>query len=52
MKGEGPVRVQAALEATGLDVNVVRLQESARTAQLAADALDAALGSIVKRGEK
>jgi Cys-tRNA(Pro) deacylase len=48
MKGKGPVRVQAALEAVGLDVNIVRLQESARTAQLAADALDAALGSIVK----
>jgi Cys-tRNA(Pro) deacylase len=40
--------VQAALEATGLDINIVQLQESARTAQLAADALGAALGSIVK----
>jgi prolyl-tRNA editing enzyme YbaK/EbsC (Cys-tRNA(Pro) deacylase) len=45
---KGPVKVQAALKAAGLDVDVVRLQESARTAQLAADALDTALGSIVK----
>jgi prolyl-tRNA editing enzyme YbaK/EbsC (Cys-tRNA(Pro) deacylase) len=45
---KGPARVQAALEAAGLDVSVVRLQKSARTAQLAADALDTALGSIVK----
>lgn len=45
---EGPERVQIALEAAGLGVSVVRLQESARTAQLAADALDTALGSIVK----
>jgi prolyl-tRNA editing enzyme YbaK/EbsC (Cys-tRNA(Pro) deacylase) len=40
--------VQAALKAAGLDINVVKLHESARTAQLAADALDTALGSIVK----
>ncbi|MEE8391650.1 MAG: YbaK/EbsC family protein [Anaerolineae bacterium] len=45
---KGPVKVQAALKAAGLDVDVVRLQENARTAQLAADALDTALGSIVK----
>ena len=45
---KGSARVQAALEAAGLDINVVRLEESARTAQLAADALDTALGSIVK----
>lgn len=45
---KGPERVQIALEAAGLDVSVARLQESARTAQLAADALDTALGSIVK----
>jgi len=45
---KGPERVQAALKAAGLDVNIVRLQDSARTAQLAADALDTALGSIVK----
>ena len=45
---KGSARVQAALEAAGLDIHVVRLQKSARTAQLAADALDTALGSIVK----
>jgi prolyl-tRNA editing enzyme YbaK/EbsC (Cys-tRNA(Pro) deacylase) len=45
---KGPARVQAALKAAGLDTSIVKLQESARTAQLAADALDTALGSIVK----
>ena len=45
---KGPARVQAALEAAGLDVQVVELEESARTAQLAADALGTQLGSIVK----
>jgi prolyl-tRNA editing enzyme YbaK/EbsC (Cys-tRNA(Pro) deacylase) len=45
---KGPERVQAALEAAGLDINIIKLQESARTAQLAADALGTALGSIVK----
>jgi prolyl-tRNA editing enzyme YbaK/EbsC (Cys-tRNA(Pro) deacylase) len=45
---KGPTRVQAALEAAGLDVQVVELEESARTAQLAADALGTLLGSIVK----
>jgi len=40
--------VQAALKEAGLDINVVKLQKSARTAQLAADALGTALGSIVK----
>lgn len=45
---KGPERVQAALEAAGLNVDIVRLQESTRTAQLAADAIGAALGSIVK----
>jgi prolyl-tRNA editing enzyme YbaK/EbsC (Cys-tRNA(Pro) deacylase) len=45
---KGPERVQAALEAAGLDINVVKLEESARTAQLAADAVGTALGSIVK----
>jgi Cys-tRNA(Pro) deacylase len=48
MKARGTERVQAALEAAGLDVTVVNLQKSARTAQLAADALGADLGSIVK----
>jgi len=45
---KGSERVQAALKAAGLDIGIVTLQESARTAQLAADALDTALGSIVK----
>jgi prolyl-tRNA editing enzyme YbaK/EbsC (Cys-tRNA(Pro) deacylase) len=45
---KGPTRVQAAFEAAGLDVQVVELEESARTAQLAADALGTLLGSIVK----
>ena len=40
--------MQAALKAAGLDTSIVKLEESARTAQLAADALDTALGSIVK----
>ncbi len=48
MKTKGTERVQAALEAAGLDVTVVNLQKSARTAQLAADALGVDLGSIVK----
>ena len=47
-KVKGSARVQAALEAAGLGINIVWLQKSARTAQLAADALDTALGSIVK----
>lgn len=45
---KGPVRVQAALKSAGLDINTITLQKSARTAQLAADALGTALGSIVK----
>jgi prolyl-tRNA editing enzyme YbaK/EbsC (Cys-tRNA(Pro) deacylase) len=45
---KGPARVQAALEAAGLDIAVVTLEQSARTAQLAADALGTTLGSIVK----
>lgn len=44
----GRDRVEAALEAAGLPVEIVELAESARTAQLAADALGTALGSIVK----
>jgi len=48
MKGSGPERVQAALEAAGVETQVVELQESARTAQQAADALSVPLGSIVK----
>jgi Cys-tRNA(Pro) deacylase len=45
---KGPERVQAALEAAGLSIDVVRLSDSARTAQLAAEAIGAELGSIVK----
>ena len=45
---KGSARVQVALEEAGLDTSIIKLQESARTAQLAADALDTALGSIVK----
>jgi prolyl-tRNA editing enzyme YbaK/EbsC (Cys-tRNA(Pro) deacylase) len=45
---KGQERVQAALRAAGLDIDIVHLSESARTAQLAADALNTALGSIVK----
>jgi prolyl-tRNA editing enzyme YbaK/EbsC (Cys-tRNA(Pro) deacylase) len=45
---KGPARVQVALEEAGLDTSIIKLQESARTAQLAADALNTALGSIVK----
>jgi prolyl-tRNA editing enzyme YbaK/EbsC (Cys-tRNA(Pro) deacylase) len=44
----GPERVQAALEAGGLAINVVKLSDSARTAQLAAEAIGTELGSIVK----
>ena len=44
----GRERVEAALQVTGLEIDVLELSESARTAQLAADALDTALGSIVK----
>jgi prolyl-tRNA editing enzyme YbaK/EbsC (Cys-tRNA(Pro) deacylase) len=44
----GPDRVQAALEASGLDIDVVKLSDSARTAQLAAEAIGTELGSIVK----
>ena len=45
---KGPSRVQTALKTAGLDIDIVELQESARTAQLAADALGTILGSIVK----
>jgi Cys-tRNA(Pro) deacylase len=45
---KGPDRVQAALEAAGLAIEVVKLSDSARTAQLAAEAIGAELGSIVK----
>ena len=45
---KGQQRVEAALVAAGLDIDIIHLSESARTAQLAADALSTALGSIVK----
>jgi prolyl-tRNA editing enzyme YbaK/EbsC (Cys-tRNA(Pro) deacylase) len=45
---KGPDRVQAALEAAGLAIEVVKLSDSARTAQLAAEAISTELGSIVK----
>jgi prolyl-tRNA editing enzyme YbaK/EbsC (Cys-tRNA(Pro) deacylase) len=45
---KGPKRVQAALKAAGLEINLVELEKSARTAQLAADAIGTPLGSIVK----
>lgn len=44
----GRERVEGALQAAGLEIDVLELSESARTAKLAADALDTALGSIVK----
>ena len=45
---KGPDRVQAALAAAGLTIQVVKLSDSARTAQLAAEAIGTQLGSIVK----
>jgi prolyl-tRNA editing enzyme YbaK/EbsC (Cys-tRNA(Pro) deacylase) len=45
---KGITRVQAALKTAGLEIDTVTLQKSARTAQLAADALGVPLGSIVK----
>lgn len=45
---KGPARVQAALKEAGVNASIVALQESARTAQQAADALGTPLGSIVK----
>ena len=45
---KGSERVQAALEVAGLAIDVVKLADSARTAQLAAEAIGTELGSIVK----
>jgi len=45
---DGPARVQAALAQAGLPTRVQVLDESARTAVLAAQALGTELGSIVK----
>jgi Cys-tRNA(Pro) deacylase len=40
--------VKTALKAAGLDITILELEESARTARLAAEALGTPLGSIVK----
>lgn len=45
---KGMEHVQAALEAAGLGSSVVKLEDSARTARLAAEAIGTDLGSIVK----
>lgn len=44
----GPEHVQTTLNSAGLDVQIITCEESTRTAQLAAEALKAELGSIVK----
>ena len=44
----GPERVQAALAALGLDITVLRLPGSTKTAIEAAEAVGCALGAIVK----
>jgi Cys-tRNA(Pro) deacylase len=44
----GPERVQAALAALGLETQVVRVPGSAKTAQLAAEAVGCDVGAIVK----
>jgi len=45
---KGPQRVQTALRELGVEIEVLELDASARTAQQAADAIGAKLGSIVK----
>jgi prolyl-tRNA editing enzyme YbaK/EbsC (Cys-tRNA(Pro) deacylase) len=45
---KGSERVQAVLEAAGVAIEVVKLEASTRTAQLAAEAIGTELGSIVK----
>jgi Cys-tRNA(Pro) deacylase len=45
---KGPERVQAALKERGIDIQVLELDASTRTAQQAADAIGTPLGSIVK----
>lgn len=47
-KSDSVQRVQQAADALGLDIEVLTLPVSARTAQLAADGLDCAVGQIVK----
>ena len=44
----GPERVQAALDALGVDAQVVRLPDSTKTAPLAAAAVGCAVAAIVK----
>jgi Cys-tRNA(Pro) deacylase len=45
---KGPQRVQAALRELGVEIEVMELDASTRTAQQAADAIGTELGSIVK----
>jgi len=45
---KGPQRVQAALRELGVNIQVIELDASSRTAQQAADAVNTTLGSIVK----
>jgi len=44
----GPEQVEAALADAALEIEVLQLADSARTAQLAADAIGTPLGTIVK----
>lgn len=44
----GPERVQAALDALGLEIRVVRVPGTAKTAQQAADSVGCAVAAIVK----
>jgi prolyl-tRNA editing enzyme YbaK/EbsC (Cys-tRNA(Pro) deacylase) len=48
MAASGPERVQAALEALGLDIAIMRVPGTAKTAQQAADAAGCPVGAIVK----
>jgi Cys-tRNA(Pro) deacylase len=45
---KGPQRVQSALRELGVEIEIVELEASTRTAQQAADAIGTELGSIVK----
>ncbi len=45
---KGPQRVQAALHELGVDIEILELDASTRTAQQAAEAIGTELGSIVK----
>lgn len=44
----GPERLQAALDALGLDIRVIRVPGTAKTAAQAADAVGCPVGAIVK----